>query len=80
MLFISNLECRGVTKKVDSENRNHFYLSLEGEDGESCKFPVKIVDFEDKFKLKKGDKVKVFLDFSVKYGSFNIVNLELINK
>lgn len=77
MLFKQVLELRGIEQKIDTSNVTRIYVHLEDDYGESCKFPVKISDLDFK-QFKKGDKVNVDFDFSVKYGSFNVVSLEKV--
>ena len=61
----TNCEIRGISQRVDDKNMNHYYVNLEDEKGESCKFPVDQKSNIDLKSFKKGDKVNVVLDLSV---------------
>lgn len=75
MLLESICEFRGKEIRKN-EKGSYYYVNLEDETGNACKFPAeKFSSFED---LKKGDKVKAFIDYNVKYGSLKVINCEKV--
>lgn len=73
MILKTNVEFRGSSFKKNDKGEYHF-INLEDENGESSKFSV---DFSvDISQFKKGDKVIVEFDYSVKYGSLKVISVK----
>lgn len=80
MLFQSKLEFRGSSERKDDKGNTYRFVNLEDEFGESCKFIVDSNSVFDLSKFKKGDLVMATLNYSSKYGSFKVLDLNLLKE
>lgn len=78
MVLETIAEFRGKETKLGKENHVFRYVNLEDntEAGGSAKFQCDV--FESFDKLKKGDKVRVLLDYNTKYSSLKVININVI--
>lgn len=75
MILKNVYEFRGSATKTN-DNGIYYYVNLEQDDGESCKFSCS--DKIDLSQFKKGDRVNTIVEYSNIYKSLKVVSLEKV--
>jgi len=76
-LLTENLELRGIKNTVSGKGNIYYTLNCEGQDGDPVQFYCKDASAFPEG-LKKGDKIRISLDFNQKYKSLVVEKVEKV--